>query len=177
MKHTDMDVAQSPLKLNGKTPMVRLAPNWRRSRCVTSSGQTRRRPIRGSRRTDRRSRWSRGGARRSAPGPVRTIIEPTSGNTGVGLAIVAAQRGYNCIFVMSDKMAPEKTTCARLRAEVVVCPTAVAPEHPDSYYSTAERLTKETPNSFRPDQYSNPHNPRAHYETTGRRSGPRPRAA
>jgi cystathionine beta-synthase len=86
----------------------------------------------------------------------------------VGLAIVAAQRGYKCIFVMSDKMAPEKIDVLRAYgAEVVVCPTAVAPEHPDSYYSTAERLTKETPNSFRPDQYSNPNNPRAHYETTG----------
>jgi cystathionine beta-synthase len=101
-------------------------------------------------------------------GPGSTIIEPTSGNTGVGLAIVAAQRGYKCIFVMSDKMAPEKIDVLRAYgAEVVVCPTAVAPEHPDSYYSTAERLTKETPNSFRPDQYSNPNNPRAHYETTG----------
>jgi cystathionine beta-synthase len=101
-------------------------------------------------------------------GPGSTIIEPTSGNTGVGLAIVAAQRGYKCIFVMSDKMAPEKIDLLRAYgAQVVVCPTAVAPEHPDSYYSTAERLTKETPNSFRPDQYSNPNNPRAHYETTG----------
>ena len=86
----------------------------------------------------------------------------------LGLAIVAAQRGYKCIFVMSDKMAPEKIDVLRAYgAEVVVCPTAVAPDHPDSYYSTAERLTKETPNSFRPDQYSNPNNPRAHYETTG----------
>jgi cystathionine beta-synthase len=86
----------------------------------------------------------------------------------VGLAIVAAQRGYKCIFVMSDKMAPEKIDVLRAYgAEVVVCPTAVPPEHPDSYYSTAERLTKETPNSFRPDQYSNPNNPRSHYESTG----------
>jgi cystathionine beta-synthase len=101
-------------------------------------------------------------------GPDSTIIEPTSGNTGVGLAIVAAQRGYKCIFVMSDKMAPEKIDVLRAYgAQVVVCPTAVAPDHPDSYYSTAERLTRETPNSFRPDQYSNPNNPRAHYETTG----------
>ena len=86
----------------------------------------------------------------------------------MGLAIVAAQRGYKCIFVMSDKMAPEKIDVLRAYgAEVVVCPTAVPPEHPDSYYSTAERLTRETPNSFRPDQYSNPNNPRAHYESTG----------
>ena len=92
--------------------------------------------------------------------PGGTIIEPTSGNTGVGLAIVAAQRGYKCVFVMSDKMAPEKIDVLRAYgAEVVVCPTAVPPEHPDSYYSTAERLTRETPDSFRPDQYSNPNNP------------------
>src|ERR1700691_5737026 len=100
--------------------------------------------------------------------PGGVIVEPTSGNTGVGLAIVAAQRGYRCIFVMSDKMAAEKVRLLEAYgAEVVVCPTAVAPEDPDSYYSTAERLTKETPNSFRPDQYSNPNNPLAHYQTTG----------
>ncbi len=100
--------------------------------------------------------------------PGGTIVEPTSGNTGVGLAIVAAQRGYRCIFVMSDKMSHEKVDLLRAYgAEVVVCPTAVPPEHPDSYYSTAERLTRETPNAFRPDQYSNPHNPESHYATTG----------
>ena len=100
--------------------------------------------------------------------PGGVIVEPTSGNTGVGLAIVAAQRGYRCIFVMSDKMAPEKVTLLKAYgAEVIVCPTAVAPEDPNSYYSTAERLTKETPNAFRPDQYSNPANPMAHYQTTG----------
>ena len=100
--------------------------------------------------------------------PGGVIVEPTSGNTGVGLAIVAAQRGYRCIFVMSDKMAAEKVRLLEAYgAEVVVCPTAVAPEDPDSYYSTAERLTKETPGAFRPDQYSNPANPLAHYLTTG----------
>ncbi len=89
--------------------------------------------------------------------PGGVIVEPTSGNTGVGLAIVAAQRGYRCIFVMSDKMAAEKVRLLEAYgAEVVVCPTAVAPEDPSSYYSTAERLTKETPGAFRPDQYSNP---------------------
>src|SRR5215510_4263664 len=88
--------------------------------------------------------------------PGGTIVEPTSGNTGVGLAIVAAQRGDRCIFVMSDKMSEEKVALLRAYgAEVVVCPTAVPPEHPDSYYSTAERLVRETPDSFRPDQYSN----------------------
>src|ERR1035438_10667393 len=100
--------------------------------------------------------------------PGGVIVEPTSGNTGVGLAIVAAQRGYRCIFVMSDKMAAEKVRLLEAYgAEVIVCPTAVAPEDPDSYYSTAERLTRETPGAFRPDQYSNPANPYAHYTTTG----------
>ena len=100
--------------------------------------------------------------------PGGTIVEPTSGNTGVGLAIVAAQRGYGCIFVMSDKMSDEKVALLRAYgAEVVVCPTAVPPEHPDSYYSVADRLTRETPNAFRPDQYSNPHNPAEHERSTG----------
>ena len=100
--------------------------------------------------------------------PGGTIVEPTSGNTGAGLAIVAAQRGYHCIFVMSDKMSDEKIALLRsYGAEVVVCPTAVPPEDPRSYYSTAERLVRETPGAFRPDQYSNPANPLAHERTTG----------
>jgi cystathionine beta-synthase len=100
--------------------------------------------------------------------PGGTIVEPTSGNTGAGLAIVAAQRGYRCIFVMSDKMSDEKAQLLRAYgAEVVVCPTAVPPEDPRSYYSTAERLVRETPGAFRPDQYSNPANPVAHELTTG----------
>jgi len=100
--------------------------------------------------------------------PGGTIVEPTSGNTGAGLAIVAAQRGYRCIFVMSDKMSDEKVALLRAYgAEVVVCPTAVPPEDPRSYYSTAERLVRETPGAFRPDQYSNQANPRAHERTTG----------
>src|SRR5579863_1928562 len=94
--------------------------------------------------------------------PGGTIVEPTSGNTGAGLAIVAAQRGYRCIFVMSDKMSDEKIALLRAYgAEVVVCPTAVPPEDPRSYYSTAERLVRETPGAFRPDQYSNAANPLA----------------
>ena len=100
--------------------------------------------------------------------PGGTIVEPTSGNTGAGLAIVAAQRGYHCIFVMSDKMSDEKIALLRsYGAEVVVCPTAVPPEDPRSYYSTAERLVRETPGAFRPDQYSNAANPLAHERTTG----------
>ncbi|HUZ21591.1 MAG TPA: cystathionine beta-synthase [Acidimicrobiales bacterium] len=97
-----------------------------------------------------------------------TIVEPTSGNTGVGLAMVAAQRGYHCIFTMPDKIAPEKMQLLRaFGAEVVVCPTAVAPEHPESYYSVAERLAETTPRAFRPNQYRNPENPASHVRTTG----------
>ncbi len=100
--------------------------------------------------------------------PGGTIVEPTSGNTGVGLAIIANQRGYRCVFVMTDKVAPEKVDLLRAYgAEVVVCPVAVAPEDPLSYYSTAERLVTEIPGAYRPDQYSNQTNPQAHYETTG----------
>jgi cystathionine beta-synthase len=99
--------------------------------------------------------------------PGGTIVEPTSGNTGVGLAIVAAQRGYQCVFVMTDKVAPEKVSLLRAYgAEVVVCPVAVAPDDPRSYYSVAERLTQER-SAFRPNQYANPNNPLAHVKTTG----------
>jgi len=100
--------------------------------------------------------------------PGGTIVEPTSGNTGVGLAIVANARGYKCLFVMPDKMSAEKIAVLRAYgAEVVVCPTAVAPEHPDSYYSVSRRLAKETPGGWNPNQYANPLNPAAHYATTG----------
>lgn len=99
--------------------------------------------------------------------PGGTIVEPTSGNTGVGLAIVAAQRGYRCVFVMTDKVAPEKVSFLRAYgAEVVVCPVAVPPDDPQSYYKVAERLTDEL-HAFRPNQYANPGNPAAHYATTG----------
>ena len=99
--------------------------------------------------------------------PGGTIVEPTSGNTGVGLAIVAAQRGYKCVFVMTDKTAPEKVSLLRAYgAEVVVCPVAVAPDDPQSYYKVAERLTDERA-AFRPNQYANPSNPDAHEKTTG----------
>lgn len=99
--------------------------------------------------------------------PGGTIVEPTSGNTGVGLAIVAAQRGYQCVFVMTDKVAPEKVSLLRAYgAEVVVCPVAVPPDDPSSYYKVAERLTYER-NAFRPNQYANPNNPLAHVKTTG----------
>jgi cystathionine beta-synthase len=167
MPFADMDVADSPLELIGNTPMVRLGKIGSglesdliaKLETTNPGGSSKDRPA---------LTMVEAAEREGLLKPGSTIIEPTSGNTGVGLAIVAAQRGYKCIFVMSDKMAPEKIDVLRAYgAEVVVCPTAVPPEHPDSYYSTAERLTKETPNSFRPDQYSNPNNPRSHYESTG----------
>jgi cystathionine beta-synthase len=100
--------------------------------------------------------------------PGGTIVEPTSGNTGVGLAIAAALRGYRCIFVMPDKMSQEKISMLRAYgAEVVITPTAVDPHSPESYYAVSDRLAEEIPGGFKPDQYSNPANPEAHYETTG----------
>lgn len=100
--------------------------------------------------------------------PGGTIVEPTSGNTGIGLAIVAAQRDYRCIFVVTDKVAVEKVDLLRAYgAEVVVCPVAVAPNDPQSYYSTAQRLMEEIPGAFRPNQYHNMVNPQSHYQTTG----------
>ncbi|MDQ2984042.1 MAG: cystathionine beta-synthase [Actinomycetota bacterium] len=100
--------------------------------------------------------------------PGGTIIEPTSGNTGVGLAIGAAIKGYRCIFVMPDKMSQEKIALLRAYgAEVVICPTAVPADSPESYYSVSDRLAEEIPGAFKPDQYSNIANPEAHYEQTG----------
>src|SRR5947209_814193 len=100
--------------------------------------------------------------------PGGTIIEGTSGNTGMGLAIAAAVKGYRAIFVMPDKMSEEKIRSLRaFGATVVVTPTAVTPEDPRSYYSVSRRLAQETPNSFYVNQYANPANPRTHYETTG----------
>jgi cystathionine beta-synthase len=100
--------------------------------------------------------------------PGGTIVEPTSGNTGVGLALVAQLRGYRCVFVCPDKVSEDKRNVLRAYgAEVVVCPTAVAPEDPRSYYQVSDRLAAEIPGAFKPDQYRNPANPRSHYETTG----------
>ncbi|MDG4760009.1 cystathionine beta-synthase [Micromonospora sp. WMMD710] len=100
--------------------------------------------------------------------PGGTIVEPTSGNTGVGLALVAQLKGYKCVFVCPDKVSQDKQDVLRAYgAEVVVCPTAVAPEDPRSYYNVSDRLTREIPGAWKPDQYSNPANPRSHYETTG----------
>ncbi len=164
-----MDIADSVLDLVGNTPLVRLKRlrEAERLRCdlvakvevYNPGGSVKDRPaIEMIDAAEREGKLVPGG----------TIVEPTSGNTGAGLAIVAAQRGYRCIFVMADKQSAEKVALLRAYgAEVIVCPTAVAPEDPRSYYSTADRLTRETPNSFRPDQYSNPNNPIAHVKTTG----------
>lgn len=100
--------------------------------------------------------------------PGGTIVEPTSGNTGVGLAIVAQRKGYKCVFVCPDKVSEDKRNALKAYgAEVVVCPTAVAPEHPNSYYNVSDRLVTEIENAWKPDQYSNPENPASHYHSTG----------
>ena len=100
--------------------------------------------------------------------PGGTIVEPTSGNTGVGLALVAQQRGYRCVFVVPDKVGEEKRQVLEAYgAEVVVTPTSVAPEHPESYYSVSDRLAAEIPGAFKPNQYFNQNGPLSHFETTG----------
>jgi cystathionine beta-synthase len=160
-------IADSLLDLVGNTPLVRLGRVGRDVRCdlvakvelFNPGGSVKDRPA---------IAMIDAAERQGLLRPGGTIVEPTSGNTGVGLAIVAAQRGYRCIFVMSDKMSDEKVALLRAYgAEVVVCPTAVPPEHPDSYYSVADRLTRETPNSFRPNQYFNQANPAEHERSTG----------
>src|ERR1019366_7116386 len=100
--------------------------------------------------------------------PGGTIVEGTSGNTGIGLALVAALRGYKLIFTITDKQSREKINLLKaMGAEVIVCPTAVEPSDPRSYYSVAAKLAKEIPNAYYPNQYENPQNPAAHYKYTG----------
>src|SRR5205823_3821914 len=162
-----MDVADSMLELIGNTPLVRLDRIGRDLAChllaklelLNPGGSVKDRPaLTMIDAAERDGRLRPGG----------TIVEPTSGNTGVGLAIVAARRHYRCVFVMPDKMSAEKIALLRAYgAEVLVCPTTVAPEHPDSYYSVAARLVAEIPGAFQPDQYHNPENPLAHERTTG----------
>lgn len=97
-----------------------------------------------------------------------TIVEPTSGNTGVGLAMVAQRKGYACVFVCPDKVSEDKRNVLKAYgARVVVCPTAVPPEHPESYYSVSDRLVREIPGAWKPNQYANPENPASHYHSTG----------
>src|SRR5690349_20740289 len=100
--------------------------------------------------------------------PGGTIVEPTSGNTGVGLAMVAQAKGYKCVFVCPDKVSEDKRNVLKAYgAEVVVRPTAVAPEHPDSYYNVSDRLVREIDGAWKPNQYANPANPESHYLSTG----------
>ncbi len=162
-----MDVVDDLIALIGHTPMMRLDRTARDVDChllaklelYNPGFSSKDRPALAMIKTAERDGRLRPGG---------TIVEPTSGNTGVGLAIVAARKGYRCVFVCPDKVAPDKI--AQLRAygaEVHVCPTSVDPSHPDSYYSVSDRLARELPNAWKPDQYHNPDNPRSQYETTG----------
>src|SRR5687768_1310481 len=167
-----MEYAESILDLMGNTPLVRL------SRITRDLGPAARQPLI----LAKMELLNPGGSVKDRIGlpmieaaerdgrlrPGGTIIEPTSGNTGHGLAIAAALKGYRCIFVMADKQSPEKQALLRAYgAEVVLCPTNVPPESPESYYSVARRLARDIPGAFQPDQYWNPNNPDAHERTTG----------
>lgn len=167
MNIRELDVAESVLDLIGNTPMVQLprvgaglpCPVVAKLETTNPGGSSKDRPA-----VTMIDEAEKAGLLK----PGGTIIEPTSGNTGVGLAIVAAQRGYKCLFVMTDKVSSEKVSLLEAYgAEVVVCPVGVAPDDPRSYYSTAERLVNEVPNAYRPNQYRNQANPKAHYESTG----------
>ena len=162
-----MDVSESLIDLIGNTPLLRLNRTGRHLRChllakleyLNPGGSVKDRPALSMILAAEAAGLLRRGS---------TIVEPTSGNTGVGLAMIAAQRGYGCIFTMPDKIAEEKRQLLRaFGAKVVVCPTAVDPEHPDSYYSVAYRITVETPGAFQPNQYRNAANPSAHEQSTG----------
>ena len=162
-----MEYVNSLLELIGNTPLVRLNRTLGDTRTMVLAKVEYMNP--GGSVKDRIALRMIEAAEKSGElKPGGTIVEPTSGNTGVGLALVAQQRGYHCIFVCPDKVSEDKRNVLKAYgAEVVVCPTAVDPEHPDSYYSTSDRLVRETPNAWKPDQYSNPNNPRSHYEETG----------
>jgi cystathionine beta-synthase len=162
-----MDVVGSVLDLIGHTPLVRLDRIGRDLPChllakleyLNPGGSVKDRPA---------IAMLNAAEAEGLLGRGSTIVEPTSGNTGVALAMVAAQRGYRCIFTMPDKIAEEKRQLLRaFGAKVVVCPTAVAPEHPDSYYSVANQITATTPGAFQPNQYHNANNPLAHEVSTG----------
>src|SRR5919108_6500541 len=167
-----MRYVESVLDLVGDTPLVRL------SRVVSDLGPPGRQPLL----LAKMEMLNPGGSVKDRIGlpmieaaeregllrPGGTIIEPTSGNTGHGLAIAAALKGYRCIFVMADKQSVEKQALLRAYgAEVVLCPTNVAPESPESYYSVAARLARDIPGAFKPDQYWNLENTKAHQRTTG----------
>jgi cystathionine beta-synthase len=162
-----VEIYDSVLDLVGNTPLIRLGNIGRHLACDLLAKAEMLNP--GGSVKDRIARRMLEAAERAGRlRPGGTVVEPTSGNTGVGLAIAAALKGYRCIFTMPDKMSQEKITLLRAYgAEVVIAPTAVPPESPQSYYRVADRLTEEIPGAFQPNQYFNQENPRAHYETTG----------
>src|SRR3954453_18103824 len=162
-----MDYAETVLDLIGHTPLVRLN---RVTEGVTATVLAKIEYLNpgGSSKDRIAVRIIEAAEREGKLKPGGTIVEPTSGNTGIGLALVAQQRGYRCVFVCPDKVSEDKrNTLIAYGAEVVVCPTAVAPDSPESYYSVSDRLAREIPGAFKPDQYSNPNGPLSHYETTG----------
>ncbi|MFN0029547.1 MAG: cystathionine beta-synthase [Acidimicrobiales bacterium] len=169
MPESGTEIHSSVLELIGNTPMVRLPRLSAALGLPTTLVMKMETTNPGGSAKDRPALAMIDAAEREgllAPGG--TIVEPTSGNTGIGLAIAAAQKGYRCVFVMTDKVAPEKVSLLRAYgADVVVCPVAVAPDDPASYYSTAKRLVQEIPGAYRPNQYDNPHNATAHYDSTG----------
>ena len=155
------------LELIGSTPVVRLQTVGRELGCTLLCKLEYLNPG-GSNKDRIGARMIEAAERTGKLRPGGTIVEPTSGNTGVGLALAAAIKGYRMIFVLPDKVAQEKISLLRaFGGEVVICPTAVDPESPESYYSVSDRLAEEIPGAFKPDQYSNPENPAAHYETSG----------
>ncbi|HYY54661.1 MAG TPA: cystathionine beta-synthase [Candidatus Dormibacteraeota bacterium] len=162
-----MRYAEDILQLVGNTPMLRLGRIGRDVRPLILAKVETANP--GNSVKDRIGiAMIEDAERRGALKPGGTLVEPTSGNTGVGLAMAAAIKGYRLICTMPDKMSQEKRDLLRAYgAEVVICPTAVPPESPESYYRVADRLAREIPNAFQPNQYYNPMNPEAHYRTTG----------
>ena len=162
-----MRYAETILDLVGNTPMLRLSRIGRDVRPLLLAKVETANP--GNSVKDRIGvAMIEDAERRGLLRPGGTLVEPTSGNTGVGLAIAAAIKGYRLICTMPDKMSQEKRDLLRAYgAEVVICPTAVPPESPESYYRVADRLAREIPNAFQPNQYYNPMNPEAHYRTTG----------
>ncbi|MDN5893251.1 MAG: cystathionine beta-synthase [Nocardioides sp.] len=162
-----MDYVNSLLDLIGDTPLLRLSRSLDGIEGPTVLAKVEYLNPGGSVKDRIATRMIEAAEASGALQPGGTIVEPTSGNTGVGLAMVAQAKGYKCVFVCPDKVSEDKRNVLKAYgAEVVVCPTAVAPEHPDSYYNVSDKLASQ-PGAWKPDQYSNPHNPRSHYETTG----------
>ncbi len=162
-----MDYVESLLDLVGNTPLVRLGVVSAESGPLVLAKVEYMNPG-GSVKDRIAAKMIEAAERDGLLKPGGTIVEPTSGNTGVGLALVAQRRGYHCVFVCPDKVSEDKRNVLRAYgAEVVVCPTAVEPDHPDSYYSVSDRLVREIDGAWKPNQYANPNNPASHYESTG----------